>query len=201
MRDALELTLGDTFPAPNVRELHVDFLLEEEFSANPEFFKTFVRAAEQDHVGIEVIEVKHSECDQYGETDLLVLYGIDGSRRIGLLIEDKIRAPFQPTQALRYRKRGDEGVREKRWDRYWTCLVAPKSYIQEGHGFHAALCLEQIKDWLAADEPKRHQFKAGIVERAIKKAETSGVQDVDLTMTKFRQSYYDFATDFFQECA
>src|ERR1700688_2633525 len=198
MSDALELTLGDKILAPKVRELHVDFLLEEEFCANPEFLKTFVKAAEQEHARIDVIEVKHSESDQYGEPDLLVVYSIEGSRKIGLLIEDKIRAPFQPDQALRYRKRGEEGIREKRWDEYWTCLVAPKSYIRDGHGFHAALCLEQIKSWLAVNEPRRHQFKATIVERAIKKAETSGVQEVDLPMTRFRQSYYDFATDFFR---
>jgi hypothetical protein len=197
MTDALEITLGDKILAPKVRELHVDFLLEEEFCANPEFLKTFVKAAEQEHARIEVIEVKHSESDQYGEADLLVVYSVEGSRKIGLLIEDKIRAPFQPDQALRYHKRGEEGIWEKRWDEYWTCLVAPKSYIRDGHGFHAALCLEQIKSWLAVDEPRRHQFKARVVDLAIKKAETFGVQVVDVTMTKFRQSYYDFATEFF----
>jgi hypothetical protein len=184
--------------APNVRELHVDFLLEEEFCANPEFLKTFVNAAKQEQTPIEVVEVRHSAADQYGEADLLVVYRVEGNRKIALLIEDKIRAVFQPNQAQRYHERGEAGIWEKRWDEYWTCLVAPKCYIQEGHGFHASLCLEKIKDWLAVDEPRRHGFKDKIIEHAIKKAETSGVQRVDLIMTKFRQSYYDFATDFFR---
>jgi len=198
MNDAFDRALGDKIVAPKVRELHVDFLLEEEFCANPQFLSTFVKAAKPEHTPIEIVYVKHSASDQYGEADLVVVYSLEGGRRIALLIEDKIRAVFQPSQALRYDERGDAGIREKHWDEYWTCLVAPKCYIREEHGFHSSLCLEQIKDWLAADEPGRHQFKAGIVERAIKKAETSGVQDVDLTMTKFRQNYYDFATDFFR---
>jgi hypothetical protein len=37
---------------------------------------------------------------------------------VGLLIEDKIRAEFQPDQAERYRKRGNIGVQEKTWDEY-----------------------------------------------------------------------------------
>jgi|HubBroStandDraft_2_1064218.scaffolds.fasta_scaffold105866_2 hypothetical protein len=198
MVDALNFNLGEKTFAPKVRELHVDFLLEEEFFANPTFLRDFVRAAKREDAPLDVIEVRHSAVDQHGEADLIVVYRVEGDRKVGLLIEDKIRAVFQPDQALRYDLRRKAGINTKSWDDCWTCLVAPRSYIEKGHQFDVALPLELIKEWFAPDQPQRQHFKAEVIDRAIKKAETLGVQEVDLAMTKFRRSYYESLNDFFR---
>ncbi len=84
------------FSGRTVREIHVDFLLEEEFRANPKFLRNFIEAADQHDIPVEIERVEHSVSDQYGEADLIVVYRrLGGSEeRIAILIEDKIRAIF-----------------------------------------------------------------------------------------------------------
>ena len=41
-----------TLGGPTVKELHIDFLLQEEFCANPEFLTRFIRQAAE-HVGVD----------------------------------------------------------------------------------------------------------------------------------------------------
>src|SRR6267154_3062122 len=189
---------AEVFP-PNVSERHVDFLLEEEFRVNPAFLKRFVSAVDQKLAPpMDIVNVQLSVCDVFGEADLVVLYRDEPSRRIALLIEDKIRAEFQPSQALRYQERGRSGT-AKQWDEYRTCLIGPEIYVKSVQGFDAVLYLEHIKEWLSPEEPARHEFKAEVVERAIKKAETTGVQEEDPAMTQFRADYFDFFNSFFKD--
>jgi hypothetical protein len=207
---------------PTVQEMHIDFLLEEEFSVNPNFLRKFVEAAAvsvdpklssnciekpglhgtplEDDTLLQVGRVERSVSDQWGEADLIVVYQHVGlaEKGVAILIEDKIRASFQPDQAKRYRKRGDFG-KDREWDRYWTCLIAPESYIRRGHDFDAAVTLEQIKEWLAVSEPKRREFKARVIEHAIKKERWTGVQKIDRAMTAFRIRYFALFEEFFKD--
>jgi hypothetical protein len=189
----------DKCSGPTVQEVHVDFLLEEEFSVDLNFLRRFIEAAGQHGTPLQIQSVGRSVCDQWGEADLVVVYKeIEGNGdRVALLIEDKIRAGFQPLQPDRYRERGDSG-RGARWDRYWTCLVAPKSYVDSNrhHGFDAAVTLEQIKECLAVSEPKRREFKVRVIAQAIEKKDRTGVQVVDKVMTAFRTSYFSV----FEKC-
>jgi hypothetical protein len=220
---------------PTVQEMHIDFLLEEEFSVNPNFLRKFVEAASasvdpklpsnciaepdlhgtplEDGTLLQVRRVERSVSDQWGEADLIVVYEQVGGmeKGVAILIEDKIRASFQPGQALRYRKRGDFGCigKHREWERYWTCLIAPASYIEtyiksehgfnSEHGFDAVVKLEQLMEWLAVAEPKRREFKVEVIKQAIKKAEMIGVQKVDQVMTAFRTSYFALFEEFFKD--
>lgn len=177
------------------------YLIEEEFNVDPSFLQKFIEAAGQDGSPFEIERVEHSVSDYAGESDLVVVYKqLQGKcERIALLIEDKIRAAFQPRQADRYRIRGESGKQSGQWDRYWTCLVAPAVYMKPDHGFHAAITLEQIGEWVAITEPGRKEFKARVIARAIEKATKTGVQKVDPVMTAFRECYYDAFEEFFAD--
>jgi hypothetical protein len=192
----------DKCPGPTVQEVHIDFLLEEEFSVDLNFLQRFIEAAGQHGAPLQVQRVEHSVSDNHGEADLIVVYQeVEGSGdRVAILIEDKIRAGFQPRQPDRYHERGESG-KGIRWNRYWTCLIAPKSYARSNsdHGFDAVVTLEQITEWIAATEPKRREFKVRAIDQAIKKAEGSGVQVVDQEMTAFRKSHYAFFEEFFAD--
>lgn len=120
-----------------VEERHIDYILEEEFSVNPEFLEFFLNEARrtaQDKKRI-LDRVEKSQCHAVrsattarGESDLLVKYDIQGSPLpVAILIEDKIRAGFQDDQPQRYHERGKEGT-GKEWSAYWTCLVADAKY-------------------------------------------------------------------------
>lgn len=192
-------------PGPTVAERHIDFLLEEEFNCNPSFLSYFVeKAASPSFPAQETrkpkspveIEVSRSSTDMFGEADLIVIYSNKNGARIALLIEDKIRAAFQPGQAERYQMRGESG-KGNRWDSFWTCLVAPNLYIGRGHQFHASVQLEAIRDFFESNVV-RGSFKSGVIKAAIEKANRTGVQVVDPVMTEFRGRYFALFTKFFE---
>jgi hypothetical protein len=211
---------------PTVQEVHIDFLLEEELNVDPQFLRNFIQAAAlsfsktapegsdleshpdfkfiesacQPNAQFELVSVKHSVSDQFGEADLLLIYReLHGNRdRVAVLIEDKIRATFQPRQAERYRHRGLLGKNKKEWDHFWTCLVAPENYIGRGHGFDVVLELEQIKKWFVSSDPQRAAFKTWVIDEAIRKASIIGPTVVDEIMTAFRSRYYELFEEFFQ---
>lgn len=159
---------------PDVQEAHIDFLLEEEFSVDPQFLRNFIQAAGQQWIPRKLESIRHSVSDQYGEADLIVIFTDDTSQRIALLIKDKILAAFQPRQAERYHERGVYGVIAGEWDQYWTALVAPASYIKEDHGFDAAVTLEDVGARLTSADPQRRELKAQVVAEAITKTAETG---------------------------
>jgi hypothetical protein len=225
MTHEVTLQVGAEFEqdlGPDVKERHIDFLLQEELKVDPTFLSKFIRAAAQSFAetsgqserpkdfieaalqpGAQVkpVSVKHSVSDAYGEADLIVLYQLEGSNEhVAILIEDKIHAPFQQLQAERYKQRGVYGEKTaKEWNHHWTCLVAPECYIKRGHGFDAAVKLEQIKQWLHSNDSGRAEFKVGVIDKAIRKASITGVKVVDPIVTAFRASYYEAFTDFFRD--
>lgn len=210
---------SDKLRGPTVREVHVDFLLEEEFSVNPSFLRNFIEAAAtsfikttpenshpqshpefikaalQDGAQFEPERVEHSVSDRHGEADLILVYRhLNGTAQsVTILIEDKIGAIFQPLQPERYRRRSLER------NNCWTCLVASKKYIQRGHSFDAAVELEQIEQWFTGSDPLRAGFKAKVVKRAIEKSETAAVKVVDEVMTAYRFAHYEFFKEFFKD--
>jgi hypothetical protein len=126
-----------------VQEHHIDFILEEEFACNPAFLPWFLSNVTF-QTSSDCPNFNHSAGDEgshawdcsaarsivtgHGETDVLIIYRRSHSSvKTAILIENKIRAGFQPSQSERYRRRGEEGKCEGHWDNYWTCLIAPKS--------------------------------------------------------------------------
>ena len=195
---------------PQVRELHIDFLLEEEFYSNPQFLCGFLDAAAPKDVSCNrdttrlpdvsalIESVRRSVSDAFGEADLIVVYTNSERKRTAILIEDKLRAAFQPEQPERYAERGRAGL-GKEWETYWTCLVAPKTYINRGHDFDAAVSLESVVDLFARADERRREFKVRVLQEAIRKCETNGVQVVDPVMTAFRERYFAYFQDFFRD--
>ena len=86
---------------------------------------------------------------------MLVLISDAKGRRVAVMVEDKIDASFQPNQASRYRPRGEQGIALERWDRFITCLCAPKAYaepIGKADAWGAVLTCEEIEAGLEAQE-------------------------------------------------
>jgi hypothetical protein len=184
----------DEFLSP-VEERHIDYVLEEEFSVNPDFLRFFLEqarltAGDQSRI---VGCTEESDCiavrsatTAKGETDLLVKYGANsGALPTAILIEDKIRAGFQPDQAKRYRERGDEGKGQE-WAQYWTCLVAHAKYSAAKGDFDAVVSLEALHDYFAMKTDERSRFRTRVLEQTIRKFEATGIQSVDPGMTRFR---------------
>jgi hypothetical protein len=181
-----------------VEERHIDYILEEEFSIDPDFLTFFLGQARLSAIDKNRIVAFGAKCScrasrstttEDGESDLLVKYSErEGVLPIAILIEDKIRAGFQPTQAERYRKRGEEGKGE-RWADYWTCLVAHSKYSAKPGDFDAVVTLDALHRYFADKDDDRSRFRARILEQTIRKYETTGIQTIDPNMTRFRAMY------------
>jgi hypothetical protein len=186
-------------PKRSIQEFHVDFLLEEEFSSNLTFASSFGRACEIDWPITAVASVATNVGYRGRELDVVVvletLSPTGEAAMVGLLIENKISAPPQPDQAKTYRDRGEEGAGHC-WDDYRTILVAPSAYVGEKDAYQCFVPLEEIQNWLGAQNDTRAIFKRRKIAEALKKKNSSGVQIIDPVMTAFRENYYIFLNDF-----
>jgi len=182
--------IAECVRGPNIQEVHIDFLLWEELHASTMFLSKFVEACMgQDDVE-SLIDIRHSVSDQFGEADLVLQYRSKTGDCVVILIEVKICAGFQPSQADRYKQRGEKG-KPNLWDRYVTCLIAPEKYIRRGHKFMKAISLESISEWIDVSQEIRRQFKLRVLNAAIKKEQQTGTKQVDETVTNFRMEYFN----------
>lgn len=187
----------DEFRSP-VEERHIDFILEEEFMADPGFLDFFLRKAAETAPNIALPARKQGGCSEAvrsavtaaGETDVLVRYACEGAdgETAAILIESKIAAAFQPNQARRYRKRGEAG-KGTQWTGYWTCLVAPERYRCADGEFDARISLEDLRDYFDLQTGARAQFRVKVLSDAITRAASIGIRRVDPVMTAFRAHY------------
>lgn len=184
----------------SIQEFWMDFLLEEEFSATPEFCCEFLKECASELQFVCVGRVAHSVSHTDGEVDLVVILVVkraDGvSAKIALLVEDKITAGFQPDQARRYELFGEHGKTTGAWESYCTVLVAPHAYINLGHGFQRSIPYEVISTWVCPSDPMRRAFKQRRIAEAIAKKNATGVQKVDPVVTAFRAEYFKNLQDF-----
>ncbi|HEX4077285.1 MAG TPA: hypothetical protein VHX61_00215 [Rhizomicrobium sp.] len=129
--------------------------------------------------------------DETGESDLLVLFKDKSDRRIAVLIEDKIDAPFQPDQAVRYAKRGQNGVDRGWWESFVTCLCAPARFaepLDNTNAWGKILTYEQIDARLRGSKESFAPFLRLALRQAVEKERFGGFV-ADTRATKFWQSY------------
>lgn len=152
----------------SVEERDIDLLLMEEFHIAPDFTSWFA-----EHVGlgpsVTFDGAWHSLSDQDGETDLLLRVRIE-EERVAVLIENKVAAPEQPQQDLRYQIRGQRSQEAGRYDRFTTCICAPEVYLSGvplRSTYEHQLSYERIRDWFAAQYAPRAQWRRAIMDEAI----------------------------------
>ena len=110
----------------SVTERDIDHLLMEEFHVSDDFVAWF--CGKLGLHGISPAGAWHSLSDTDGESDLL-LRVLQGDRRIGVLIENKVGAPEQDLQAERYHLRGIKSREQGKLDDYVTVMCAPQRYL------------------------------------------------------------------------
>jgi hypothetical protein len=140
-------------------EARLDLLLGEEVQVNPEFARWF--AAPALGLGSDMLDGLTAQVVRFniwdkggpppledrfaGENDLEVVLSLANGRTAQLLIEDKVWAPFQRDQALRYRNRADSRPTAA------AVLVAPRGRLGEANAdgyFHKAWSIEELAEKL-----------------------------------------------------
>ena len=137
------------------------------------------------------ISARRGVYDQQGETDILLEIRTESGERLAILIEDKIDASFQPRQAQRCRVRGEMGQTRDNWDRFLTCLCAPKRYALPHVGdWDRVLLLEDVADMLATHDEPFAAFLSSALRQAVDKHERGGFVP-NLQATAFWKRYAD----------
>ena len=185
-----------------VSERDIDLLLLEEFLSSPDFSDWFVKQALGDSVNLgRCMEARRSVSDGSGESDLEISLEQEDGVRTRLLIENKVNAGLQPTQAERYHKRGKSSKARNLCSSYHTVIVAPARYFGESEstkGFGSRVTYETILDWFsnALNLGERRHYKLTLLRSAIEKG-TLGYQPVeDAPVTAFWHAYWQVACEY-----
>jgi len=151
----------------NVAERDIDLLLMEEFHISGDFVSWFCGLVGMG--GAMFDGAWHSVSDSDGETDLLLRVLAD-DRRTGILIENKIAAPEQSTQAERYHLRGIRSREAGRVDDFITVICAPDRYLgrlPETSAYQHKIAYEQIAAWFGQQPDARARWRHRIFCEAI----------------------------------
>lgn len=179
-------------------ERDVDLLLLEELICEPAFQERLAKLALPAEDAT-FVEASNSVCStSHGESDLIAIYVCTGSA-VALHLENKISASFMPEQAERYRRRGDQGIRNGYWDRYVTALVAPRRYLEAdhlGHVFDRYIAYEDLIPHFERPEAgPRGAWRAAVLRQAIGGSRKSVYKRVvDDATTRFFHDYWDIAS-------
>jgi len=181
-------------PVEAIRERDVDLILLEEFATDNTFCEWFIN-----ELGLP----KFTENSRVwrsitgyglGETDILFSYKSE-SKRIYVLIENKLDASFQSKQFERYIQRAENYVTDNSCDSAFIILVAPKLYCDNQSQFENFVCYEQICKRLEFTGTKRNMFKSNLLKIASEKLRR-GYQPVNSEpVQKFWHSYWKFKED------
>jgi hypothetical protein len=174
-----------------VRERDLDLaLLSAVYSSEP--FRCFLLEKIADYKDVHsVIRTRVSEVTVSGESDLLIVLDLNGVDQLAIMIENKIDAAFQPTQAERYKLRGEDGRVARHWTTFKTCLCA--AGVREGE-WDSHISLEEICEWASHSEDSHHAFLRAICAQAIAKRE-SRFRETSPEATDFWRLYLTFATE------
>ena len=197
-----------TLPLESVTERDIDLLILEELTADSLFREAFLRRLSPNlDANYTWHGVWHSIADaSLGESDLLMLIEAEGKRR-ACLIENKIDASPQPRQALRYRQRGECGIREGLWQEFTTCIVAPKRYLEaiaDAKLYDEQLSYEQISELLGSSsglDQAHREFLIQMIYQAIEQNRRGYSPKHDERVTSFWKDYWADATALFPELA
>lgn len=131
--------------------------------------------------------VSHAESD--GESDLIVAFQTEKGSALAL-VENKIAAPFQPEQALRYVARAQRWLTSDRIARVVTVLVAPGGYMSRpgAETFEVKIPYEDLSKVLREENDPRSRFLAEALEAGVEALRRGYVMTPDDAVTRMWQA-------------
>lgn len=189
-----------------VAERDIDLLLLEELHVSAFFRSWFLAQVFGPDVGCgQFLGAWHSVSHvTLGESDLVIVFEDAQANTTALLIENKIDAPPQPEQAVRYRLRGNVGVNECKWRAFRTCIIAPQKYLAGTANvaeYDARLSYESIRGWFSQSEPIDHRsaYKARMLDEAIEQNRRGYSPTPHAGVTQFWLDYWNLVNEEFPQ--
>ncbi len=181
-------------PVEAIQERDVDLILLEELATDNAFCEWFINELGLPKISENAGVWRSITGYGLGETDILFSYNSE-SKRIYILIENKLDASFQDKQFERYIQRAENYVNDNSCDTAFAILVAPKQYCDNQSQFENFVSYEQISKRLEFTGTKRNIFKSNLLKIASEKLRR-GYQPVNSkSVQKFWYSYWKLKED------
>ena len=177
----------------DIRERDIDLLLAEEFTLNPSIVELFLSETEYAKAsipGVDTVEISHVEAN-LGESDVTVIL----DDRTAILIEDKIDAIAMPDQCGRYFKRGQKGIKDGSYDRFFVFIVAPEEYIAtnaEAKKYPYAVSYQKLIQLFEQENSAHGEMRVSQLKSALVSAHGGGNKVVDDKATQFWKEFVEF---------
>lgn len=184
-----------------VSERDIDLMLLEEFQSSPMFQSWFITTAlGSDMPRGEVVRAERSVTDSTGESDLEIDFLNQDGLISRLMIENKVKAGFQPQQARRYLLRGQNYIDQGQCSVFNTVIVGPARYFgdsESNKGFEYRVTYESIFDWFkqSPDLGDRRNYKMMLLKSAIDKGTLGYQPEIDRPTTDFWYAYWELTCD------
>jgi hypothetical protein len=189
-------SISELIPFEAIQERDMDLLILEEIKCNKIFIHWLVIKILGKIDEYQFIGAWHSLTKSgLGETDIAFKINV-GEKSILFFIENKINATFQPSQASRYKLRGNEYINDNECDLFYTILMAPKRYLENNVDFDYYIQYEEIRDWFKnkSEMGVRGEYKALMFEIAIEKLRRGYTPIINDAVTQFRWSYFEYTS-------
>lgn len=136
-----------------------------------------------------VESIQHSVSDENGESDISVILN-NAKEKIAFLIENKIDAIAMPNQRARYDIRGNNGITNKLYDKYYVFIIAPKAYLStnnEAKKYENQISYEELQELFNDDN-----YSISLLAQAIEEKKKGYVVIENENVTEFWKHYYDY---------
>lgn len=174
-----------------IHERDIDLILLEELTADNTFCEWFVEELSIPKLTLSNGSWRSISDFGLGETDILYSYN-SGSKRIFVLIENKLGASFQNEQYARYFKRAREYETKKECDSAFVVLVAPELYCENQNEFENYVTYEAIANRLEFTGSKRNLFKSRLLKIASEKLRRGYTPVNSVPVQTFWHSYWKY---------
>ncbi len=187
-------------PLSSINERDIDLILLTAIHWSAGFRAALVKTVSGQAIA-EFIGARREVHTRENETDLILEVRTEGGERLSIIIHAKTDPSFQLRQSERCRSRGHAGRALGHWDRFLTCLCAPRSYaslyVRVGDWDHV-LFLEDAAEELAIPGEPFAAFLCAAMRQTADEHEREG-RVASLKATAFRTRYADLCLQEFPD--
>lgn len=178
-----------------VHERDMDLLFMQAFMTDPGFVELVRKEAGLEGGPLSIVKAELSQSiGDLGETDIFFVVEIEG-RRYGILIEDKVDAQAMPDQYKRYIKRGEWGVKNRKFSDFVVFLFSPEKYHEmneEAQKYDHFISYETFLQYFSKKDDPISAFWGQQIAQAIKKAKKPPATELDRNMNSFFVRYKEY---------
>ena len=163
----------ETYSFGNICERDMDMLFLEAIISDQGFAKQIIDETELKDKDFKTVSVELSKSDaELGESDITWIIETDDGK-YGILIEDKIDAIAMDNQCGRYKKRGDKGIRDGDYKKYFVFIFCSEKYHEnnsEAAKYDHFISYEKHRDYFKNKSDVLSELRYQKLEQALVKA-------------------------------